>query len=268
MFSEIKSVGLFGLNAFPVTAEASMSSGQPSFDIVGMPDVAVQESKARIRAALEHMELGFLLGGKVTVNLAPASVRKIGSMFDLPITIALMKLSNVIKADLNDSVFIGEISLNGSLSPVNGVLSMVLTAAQNGAKRIFLPKQNAKEASVAKGIEIYGAEHLSQIIEFLTKGTGLIPEERYIPSSQAAAHAADFSEVMGQQTAKAAIEVAAAGSHNILMLGPPGSGKSMLAKRIPSILPKITFAESIETTQIHSIAGMIDPAEPLVVQRP
>lgn len=268
MFSEIKSVGLFGLNAFPVTAEASMSSGQPSFDIVGMPDVAVQESKARIRAALEHMELGFLLGGKVTVNLAPASVRKIGSMFDLPITIALMKLSNVIKADLNDSVFIGEISLNGSLSPVNGVLSMVLTAAQNGAKRIFLPKQNAKEASVAEGIEIYGAEHLSQIIEFLTKGTGLIPEERYIPSSQAAAHAADFSEVMGQQTAKAAIEVAAAGSHNILMLGPPGSGKSMLAKRIPSILPKITFAESIETTQIHSIAGMIDPAEPLVVQRP
>lgn len=268
MFSEIRSVGLFGLNAFPVTAEASMTSGQPTFDIVGMPDVAVQESKARIRAALEHMELGYLLGGKVTVNLAPASVKKIGSMFDLPITVALMKLGNILSADLSDCVFLGELSLNGSLSPVNGVLSMVITAAQNGAKRVFLPKQNAKEASVTDGIEVYGVEHLSQIIDFLTKGTGLVPEQKYIPSEQAAKHAADFAEVMGQQAAKAAIEVAAAGSHNILMLGPPGSGKSMLAKRIPSILPKITFAESIETTQIHSIAGIIDPAEPLVVQRP
>ena len=268
MFSEIHSVGLFGLNAFPVTAEASMTSGQPLFDIVGMPDVAVQESKARIRAALDHLELGYLLGGKVTVNLAPASVKKIGSMFDLPIIVALMKLSNVITAELSDSVFIGELSLNGSLSPVNGVLSMVLTAAQNGAKRVFLPKQNAKEASVADGMEIYGVEHLTQLVDFLSKGTGLVAEKKYIPSDQTAKHIADFAEVMGQQAAKAAIEVAAAGSHNILMLGPPGSGKSMLAKRIPSILPKITFAESIETTQIHSIAGMIDPAEPLVVQRP
>ena len=154
MFSEIRSVGLFGLNAFPVTAEASMTSGQPTFDIVGMPDVAVQESKARIRAALEHMELGYLLGGKVTVNLAPASVKKIGSMFDLPITVALMKLGNILSADLSDCVFLGELSLNGSLSPVNGVLSMVITAAQNGAKRVFLPKQNAKEASVTDGIEV------------------------------------------------------------------------------------------------------------------
>ncbi len=268
MFSEIKSMGLFGLNAFPVSAEASMTSGQPTFDIVGMPDVAVQESKARIRAALEQMELGFLLGGKVTVNLAPASVKKIGSMFDLPITIALMKLGNMIPADLSECVFLGEISLNGSLSPVNGVLSMVLTAVKNGAKRVFLPKQNAKEASVAEGIEVFGAEHLSQILKFLTEGTGLSPEPRYTPSEKDVRHAADFAEVMGQQSAKAAIEVAAAGSHNILMLGPPGSGKSMLAKRIPSILPRITFSESIETTQIHSIAGMIDPSEPLLLQRP
>ncbi len=268
MFSEIRSVGLFGLNAFPVTAEASITSGQPNFDIVGMPDVAVQESKARIRAALEHLDLGFLLGGKVTVNLAPASVKKIGSMFDLPITVALMKLGNVISADVSDSVFLGELSLNGSLSPVNGMLSMVLTAAQNGAKRVFLPKQNAKEASVADGIEVYGVEHISQIIDFFKDGKGLSPEPKYVPTEQSARLAADFSEVMGQQAAKAAIEVAAAGSHNILMLGPPGSGKSMLAKRIPSILPKITFSESIETTQIHSIAGIIDPAEPLVTQRP
>ncbi|MBE6902580.1 MAG: ATP-binding protein [Ruminococcaceae bacterium] len=268
MFSQVNSVGLFGLNAFAVMVEASISSGQPTFDIVGMPDVAVQESKSRIRSALGQMELNSLLNGRVTVNLAPASVKKIGSMFDLPIMVALMKLGRVIEAELDDSVFIGELSLNGGLAPVNGALSMVLTAAKDGAKRVFLPKQNAKEASVAEGIQVYGVEHLSQLVDFLRKGTGLAPEEKYVPSEKAIRRAADFAEVMGQHSAKSAIETAAAGSHNILMLGPPGSGKSMLAKRIPSILPKITFAESIETTQIHSIAGIIDPAEPLVTERP
>ncbi len=268
MFSEINSVGLFGLNAFAVTVEASVSAGQPAFDIVGMPDVAVQESRARIRAALSHMELGCLLGGKVTVNLAPASVKKIGSMFDLPITVALLKLGGVIERDLSDDVFIGEISLNGSLSPVNGALSMVLNAAAGGKKRVFLPKQNAREASVAEGIEVYGVEHLKQLMEFLQRGAGLVTEERYVPTEKQLRQAADFAEVMGQQSAKSAIETAAAGSHNILMLGPPGSGKSMLAKRIPSILPRITFQESIETTQIHSVAGLIDPEEPLIMHRP
>ncbi len=268
MFSEVNSVGLFGLNAFEVTVEASISAGQPSFDIVGMPDVAVQESRARIRAALSCMELDFLLGGRVTVNLAPASVRKIGSMFDMPIAVALMRLGNVFEQVSEEDVFIGEISLDGSVAPVNGALSMVLTAAAHGKKRIFLPKQNAREASVAEGIEVYGVEHLGQLIDFLKHGTGLSPEERYVPTEKQLRYAADFAEVMGQQTAKSAIETAAAGSHNILMLGPPGSGKSMLAKRIPSILPRITFRESIETTQIHSVAGIIDPDEPLVMQRP
>lgn len=268
MFTKVNSIGLFGLNAFPVTAEASISAGQPYFDIVGMPDVAVQESKSRIRSALSQLELNRLLGGKVTINLAPASVKKIGSMFDLPMMLALMSLGEVISKDLSDAVFIGELSLSGGLSPVNGALSMTLCAAQNGAKRIFLPKQNAKEASVVEGIEVYGVEHITQLVEFIEHGTGLSTEAHYIPSEKQLSYAADFAEVMGQQSAKSAIEVAAAGSHNILMLGPPGSGKSMLAKRIPSILPKITFAESIETTQVHSIAGMIDPAEPLITQRP
>lgn len=267
MFSKVESVGLFGLNAFPVTVEASISAGQPSFDIVGMPDIAVQESKARIRAVLGHLELK-LLGGKVTVNLAPASVKKIGSMFDLPIIIALMRLGGVITSELNDTAFIGELSLDGALAPVNGALSMVLTAAQNGIKRIFLPIDNAKEASVAEGVEVYGAEHITQIIEFLQHGTGLSSEPRYIPPERKYRYFEDFADVMGQYAAKKAIETAAAGSHNILMLGPPGSGKSMLAKRIPSILPRITFEESIETTQIHSVAGIINPCEPLVTARP
>ncbi len=267
MYSEINGVGLFGLNAFPVTVQASITTGQPFFDIVGMPDVAVQESKTRIRAALEGMRLK-LLTGRVTVNLAPASVKKIGSMFDLPIIAALLKACGVINADLSDAAFIGELSLNGTVSPVNGVLSMTLTAAANGIKRVFVPKANAREASAAGGIEVYGTEHLGALIDHLKGGAQIPPEPRYIPPESSVKHLADFADVMGQSSAKAAIETAAAGSHNILMLGPPGSGKSMLAKCIPSILPKISFEESIETTQIHSVAGMIDPAQPLVTERP
>ncbi len=267
MYSEINSIGLFGLNAFPVTAQASISGGQPSFDIVGMPDIAVQESKARIRAVLGQLDMK-LLNGKVTINLAPAGVRKIGSIFDVPIIVALMKLGGIITADLADAAFIGELALNGNVAPVNGALSMTLTAASNGIKRIFLPKANAKEASVADGIEVFGIEHIVEIVDYLNGKRTLTPEPKYIPAENTLGQYPDFADVMGQTAAKSAIEVAAAGSHNILMLGPPGSGKSMLAKRIPSILPKITFVESIETTQIHSVAGIINPAEPLVTSRP
>lgn len=267
MYSEINGVGLFGLNAFPVTVQASVHVGMPYFDIVGMPDVAVQESKTRIRAALDGMQLK-LLKGRVTVNLAPASVKKIGSMFDLPITVALMKACGVFEAELSDCAFIGELSLNGSISPINGVLSMVLTAAASGIKRVFVPKANAREASAAGGIEVYGTENLAALLEHLRGGTQIKPEPQYVPPESTIKHLADFASVMGQTAAKTAIETAAAGSHNILMLGPPGSGKSMLAKCIPSILPKITFSECLETTQIHSVAGLIDPAQPLVTERP
>ena len=267
MFSKINSAGLFGLNAFPVVAEASASAGQPSFDIVGMPDVAVQESKARIRAVLGQLNLA-LPGGKVTVNLAPASVRKTGAMFDLPITMALLELIGVIQTKTDDAAFIGELSLDGTLAPVNGVLSMVLEASKNGIKRVFLPAANAKEASVAEGVTVYGAELITKIIDHLRMRKMIAPEPRYMPSVDEYIGDEDFAHVMGQYAAKKAIETAAAGSHNLLMLGPPGSGKSMLAKRIPSILPKISFEESIETTQVHSVAGIIDPRHPLVTRRP
>ncbi|MGN0679752.1 MAG: YifB family Mg chelatase-like AAA ATPase [Oscillospiraceae bacterium] len=267
MFSKVNSMGLFGLNAFMVTVESSISAGTPTFDIVGLPDAAVQESKARIRAVLGHLGMK-LLGGRITVNLAPASVKKIGSMFDLPIIVALMELGGVINCDLSASAFIGELSLDGRLAPINGVLSMTLTAKKNGIKRVFIPAANAREASVVEGVEVFGVEHLNQLKEFLIHGTGMVPEERYIPAPEDTQCLLDYADVMGQLLAKKAVEVAAAGAHNVIMLGPPGSGKSMIAKRIPSILPKITFNESIETTQIHSIAGMIDPAKPLVVQRP
>lgn len=267
MFSTVNSMGLFGLNAFMVTVEASISAGVPTFDIVGLPDAAVQESKARIRAVLGHLNIK-ALNGRITVNLAPASVKKIGSMFDLPITISLMELCGIVSGDFSDCAFIGELSLDGRLAPINGALSMVITAMKNGVKRVFLPAANAREASVVEGIEVYGVQHLIQLQEFLAHGTGLTPEERYIPETNSVQDVLDYADVMGQFAAKQAIEVAAAGAHNVLMLGPPGSGKSMIAKRIPSIMPKITFEESIETTQIHSIAGMIDPANPLVASRP
>lgn len=267
MFSKVNSMGLFGLNAFVVTVEASISAGTPTFDIVGLPDAAVQESKARIRAVLGHLGMK-LLNGKLTVNLAPASVKKIGSMFDLPIIVSLMELGGIISCDLSKCAFIGELSLDGRLAPINGVLSMVITAKKSGITRVFLPLANAREASVVEGLEVYGVDHISQIQEFLVHGTGLQPEERYIPAPEDVECILDYADVMGQFAAKKAVEVAAAGAHNVIMLGPPGSGKSMIAKRIPSILPKITFEESIETTQIYSIAGIIDPSKPLVVQRP
>lgn len=267
MFSTVNSMGLFGLNAFMVTVEASVSAGVPTFDIVGLPDAAVQESKARIRAVLGHLNIK-ALNGRITVNLAPASVKKIGSMFDLPITISLMELCGIVVGDFSDCAFIGELSLDGRLAPINGALSMVITAMKSGIKRVFLPAANAREASVVEGVEVYGVQHLMQLQEFLMHGTGLKPEECYIPEMTSTQDILDYADVMGQFAAKQAVEVAAAGAHNVLMLGPPGSGKSMIAKRIPSIMPAITFEESIETTQIHSIAGMIDPANPLVVKRP
>lgn len=267
MFAKINSLGLFGLNAFNVDVEIEISRGIPAFDIVGLPDLVVKESRERIKSSMRCCNIEFPVA-KVMVNLAPAGTRKSGSVHDIAILMAVLKAAGYISQELDSYCFIGELSLNGSLRSVEGVLPMVLLARESSFKAVFVPKENVYEASVADGIEIYGVESVSQLLDHFTRGIKITPQEKYTPKACENTYSLDFSDVKGQKTAKAALEIAAAGGHNALLIGTPGSGKSMLAKRMPSILPAMTFEESIETTKIHSISGMLNPDAPLVTERP
>ncbi|MCX7658208.1 MAG: YifB family Mg chelatase-like AAA ATPase [Oscillospiraceae bacterium] len=267
MFEKVNSLGLFGLNAFHVDTEIEVSKGMPSFDIIGLGDTVVRESRERIRAALRSCGISFPVA-KVTVNLAPADTKKTGSITDLAIAVAMLKVMGHIDADLSDSAFVGEVSLSGAIRGINGVLPMIIFARAEGIKKVFVPFENAFEASVADGIEIFGVRDLAALLSHFNGGEKITAQGKYEPHDDSVLESLDFADVKGQQNAKKALEIAAAGGHNVLMIGSPGSGKSMLAKRMPSILPKMTFEESIETTNIHSISGILDKRTPLVTVRP
>lgn len=267
MFSKIRSLGLFGLNAFAVDVEIETSRGTPAFEIVGLADIVVKESRERIRSALRSCNIAFPLA-KVIVNLAPADTKKSGSMHDLAILVALLKVTGAVIDELDKTAFIGEVSLNGDVRPVNGVLPMVLLAKREGFESVFVPIENAYEASVVEGITVYGVDNVSSVINHFNREGLIIPQGTYKIKPADRFDTIDFAEVKGQKTAKKALEYAAAGGHNVLLIGSPGSGKSMLAKRMTTILPAMTFEESIEATNIHSISGLIDKKTPLITSRP
>ncbi len=268
MFSTVTSVGILGMHSYMVNIEADISMGKAKFDVVGLPDAAVNESRERVRAAMKNCGYDFPLV-HLTVNLAPADIKKEGPVYDLPILIALMVASRQLVCQTNDCAFLGELSLGGQVKHINGVLPMVIEARNNGVKNIFIPEDNAAEASVVDGINVFPVNNIKQIIEHLQGGNQIVKAvfenkdecEQFLTG-------VDFSDVKGQFQAKRALEVAAAGSHNLLMVGPPGSGKSMLAKRLPSILPDMTFEESLETTKIFSVAGRLPKDVSLIRRRP
>ncbi len=284
MLSVIYSGGLNGTDGYVVTVECNTMNRLPDFQLVGMPDVAVKEAKNRIQAAAENSGIPFP-DTEITVNLAPADRKKTGTSYDLAILVAILCCSGDIRSqsELSDCCFIGELSLSGEIKEVRGVLSMALAAAEAGKKRIFVPFGNAAEASVAtlshdeggwqtadSGVRVYGVHSLRELVMHLCGGPQIpeVPFETAAFESRYDNLVDDMSHVLGQERIKRALEIAAAGGHNILMIGPPGTGKSMLAKRLPTILPDLTFDEAVETTKIHSIAGMLEEKNALVTRRP
>lgn len=268
MFAKINSLGLMGLNAFPVEVEIESSRGMQSFDIVGLADAAVRESRERIRSALRSSQIGFPTM-KIMVNLAPADKKKSGSVHDLGITVALLAVTGFVTPQQTEkAAFIGEVSLSGEIRSIAGVLPMTILAQKMGLEEIYVPFDNAREAAVVEGIKVYGVESVAQLVLHFSGKAVMMPASPASIGEPDYFGTLDFADVRGQQNAKKALEIAAAGGHNALMIGAPGSGKSMLAKRMPSILPAMTFEESIETTNIHSVAGLLDKEHPLVTVRP
>ncbi|RLD12682.1 magnesium chelatase, partial [candidate division KSB1 bacterium] len=272
MISKIFSAALMGIDAYPVEIEINMERGSPFFAIVGLPDNAVKESKERVVAAIRNSGYPFIYQRQIIVNMAPADIKKEGSAYDLPIAIGIMAASGEVASDkIGDYMILGELALDGSIRPVHGSLSIAIKANELNFKGLILPEENAREAAMGSTkTQVYPMGHLTDVVNFLNGQADIEPFQVDIHEifARESNSPLDLQDVKGQEHVKRAMEVAAAGGHNMIMIGPPGSGKTMLARRFPTILPLMTLEEAIETTKIHSVAGLLPPDHGLVGVRP